>query len=511
MKNIEFEHENSNNYMVISSENNNENISYQQKMVEKNDIDGLLKMSVKVINNQKKYYYNITSRHKMTEVYEIKKLNYTDVKMIISSLCALIHQLKGYMLDIDCVLLESQYMYINMNTQVVEFTYYPEETFDFASSLKVLFEYILEKYDHNSDKIELMKVYNIYQKIVQGQYDINNLTQLCSDEMYNHSESQKEENIYIKNQADESIDNNIEYGCKSDNNFKNKDNKTIENNYSYGDSEKQNTSCNGTVIKGVMPETLDNECEVKSNVEGYVNTFATFLIILSAYVITGYFVKEISIIRLNIYISFAIAVALFSISMYLKKLVKGQRFSGKLVNKTIEQEYVIDNKIKSSNQDNFDNSMLNIKHNNQENTINDELAELAFDKKATNSKEVTKEFANGNTVLLSDYINNNNATNIKNKSRVVKLKGDNSEIEIKEFPFIIGSMKEYCMYVIENRLISRIHMSLLLKNEKLYLQDMNSTNGTFLNEKRLISGQEMMINNGDVIRLANQSYVVEIE
>ena len=71
-------------------------------------------------------------------------------------------------------------------------------------------------------------------------------------------------------------------------------------------------------------------------------------------------------------------------------------------------------------------------------------------------------------------------------------------------------MKEYCMYVIENKLISRIHICLLLKDEKLYIQDMNSTNGTFLNDKRLNSGEESLLNNGDIIRLANESYVVEL-
>ena len=39
---------------------------------------------------------------------------------------------------------------------------------------------------------------------------------------------------------------------------------------------------------------------------------------------------------------------------------------------------------------------------------------------------------------------------------------------------------------------------------------MNSTNGTFLNDKRLNSGEESLLNNGDIIRLANESYVVEL-
>ncbi len=523
MKSVQFEHENNNNYMVISSENKENNISYQQKMVEKNDIEGLLKMSVKMINNQKKYYYNITSKHKLTQVYEAMKLNYTDVKNIISSLSKVIFQMKNYMLDIDCLLLEPQYMYINMNTKIIEFAYYPEETFDFESSLKSLFEYILEKYDHNSEKMQLMSVYSIYQKIVQGQYDINNLTQLCIDEKYNVSESKKQDddNLYenITN-VSEKVNNDI-----LQNNMKNNtDEKISTENYN-----------NGTVIKGVMPETVDNECEVKSSIENYINIIRVFLVIISAYIMISYFIKQIAIIQLNVYVSCIIAIALLSCSSYLAKLVKGQRFAGKLVNKTIQKEYVIDNK--KSEQDNYneknynsvneqldndncnyinnDNLINTICNKNNHNNYNDIILKktdirdnLDLDNNIdSNNNEIKDEFSSGNTVLLSDYIKSNNDTNEKNT--VVKLKGDNNEIEINEFPFMIGSMKQYCMYVMENRLISRIHMCLLLKDKQLYLQDMNSTNGTFLNEKRLNPGQEVLLNDGDTIRLANESYIVE--
>ena len=82
------------------------------------------------------------------------------------------------------------------------------------------------------------------------------------------------------------------------------------------------------------------------------------------------------------------------------------------------------------------------------------------------------------------------------------------EIQINSFPFIIGSMKEYCMYVIENKLISRIHICLLLKDEKLYIQDMNSTNGTFLNGERIIENMDVQINSGDIVHIANEEFRV---
>ena len=118
---------------------------------------------------------------KNKEVVEVASID-NETERIISSLSLVILEIKSYMLDIDCLFLDPQYMYMNMSAKSIEFVYYPEKSFDFDSSLKTLFEYILEKYDHNSDKMQLMNVYSIYQKIVQGQYDINNLMQLFVDE-----------------------------------------------------------------------------------------------------------------------------------------------------------------------------------------------------------------------------------------------------------------------------------------------------------------------------------------
>ena len=85
MKDVIYEHENNNNYMIINSQISISEVSYQQKMLEKNSIDGLLDMTVKNINNNVKYYYNITSKQKMTQLYEVSKIEYSDIKAIIRS------------------------------------------------------------------------------------------------------------------------------------------------------------------------------------------------------------------------------------------------------------------------------------------------------------------------------------------------------------------------------------------------------------------------------------------
>ena len=83
-------------------------------------------------------------------------------------------------------------------------------------------------------------------------------------------------------------------------------------------------------------------------------------------------------------------------------------------------------------------------------------------------------------------------------------------LEIDKFPCIIGSMKERCDKVIPEKLISRIHCCISDCMEGYYIEDMNSTNGTFVNGERLAPNNRHILNQGDEVRLATYVYEVEI-
>lgn len=49
--------------------------------------------------------------------------------------------------------------------------------------------------------------------------------------------------------------------------------------------------------------------------------------------------------------------------------------------------------------------------------------------------------------------------------------------------------------------VSRRHARLLVRGNQIYLEDLNSTNFTYVNQQRLTPGQPQLLNNGDEIRL----------
>ena len=86
------------------------------------------------------------------------------------------------------------------------------------------------------------------------------------------------------------------------------------------------------------------------------------------------------------------------------------------------------------------------------------------------------------------------------------------EIIINKDEFIIGKNKELADGAIPyNRKISRIHCKISTENNHYSIMDLDSLNGTYLNNIRLQTQRPVIIKNGDNIRLANSEFKVVIE
>lgn len=74
------------------------------------------------------------------------------------------------------------------------------------------------------------------------------------------------------------------------------------------------------------------------------------------------------------------------------------------------------------------------------------------------------------------------------------------EYIMEEFPVTVGKMKSSVQAVIEDSSVSRLHARFRKQGSAVYLQDLDSTNGTYVNEKRLLAGEERIIKRGDEIQ-----------
>lgn len=82
---------------------------------------------------------------------------------------------------------------------------------------------------------------------------------------------------------------------------------------------------------------------------------------------------------------------------------------------------------------------------------------------------------------------------------------------IDKILFHIGKLPSENDYHINNNLVSRKHAVITYDCGMFYIEDLNSKNGTYLNDKRIIPNQKIKLTGGDRIAFANQSFVFRIE
>lgn len=84
--------------------------------------------------------------------------------------------------------------------------------------------------------------------------------------------------------------------------------------------------------------------------------------------------------------------------------------------------------------------------------------------------------------------------------------GGGDDIILVGFPLHIGSSATESDCVVENKMISRKHAVITMECGGYYIEDMDSTNGTFVNGSRISPYEPVLIKEGDQVFLANEKY-----
>lgn len=161
---IEYIREVRDSYMQITAENESDN--YQIKMLENNEPDGFLKLTVRRVDGINRMLYRISSCTAMDEFYIKKTFAWEDMNMLIKSFIRVFDSVEKYMIDYDGILLNPEYIYTNGQGNW-QFAYYAGKTTSFSEDIKILFEYIIRRINHKDMKA-VTAAYGIYKRICEG-------------------------------------------------------------------------------------------------------------------------------------------------------------------------------------------------------------------------------------------------------------------------------------------------------------------------------------------------------
>ncbi len=80
-------------------------------------------------------------------------------------------------------------------------------------------------------------------------------------------------------------------------------------------------------------------------------------------------------------------------------------------------------------------------------------------------------------------------------------------VSISKFPFVVGKRKEDVDYVLADYSTSRVHARFVEEKDGIYLEDLNSTNGTFKNGLRMQPYEKRKVEPEDTLRFGKSVYV----
>lgn len=78
--------------------------------------------------------------------------------------------------------------------------------------------------------------------------------------------------------------------------------------------------------------------------------------------------------------------------------------------------------------------------------------------------------------------------------------------EISKIPFTIGKSEKKSDAWLDEPTVSRLHARIYEEGSELYIEDLNSTNGTFVNEERLSAYTKTRLKSGDILRFAAEEF-----
>lgn len=185
-------------YLVFLYDDCKEN--YEMSMLEKNNIEGLVKFEKWCINGKYEYRYDITNKKSLSVFAESRKLVFEDVKRIFEALFTTIDLLKEFLMEPDSIILEPEFIYISDSK--AEFVFNYEERKNFTDSFSVIIKYMLDKLDYSDNKtVEL--AYKMFDAAC-GNADTGRLEEIFKDCIRNASGNHVNENKMLK--KDDCID-----------------------------------------------------------------------------------------------------------------------------------------------------------------------------------------------------------------------------------------------------------------------------------------------------------------
>lgn len=164
-----YERDMAHNYMIPQTQQTLEEDDYRIHMLMENQIRGLLPCTVRKKNGQVEFRYDITSRQSLEQVYSAGNMNETEIRILLQGMFRTLMELKTYLLDASMLVLEPEIIYMDVETREPVFCYLPGYAKEVTESFRELTVYILQRLAASEQQAVLLG-YRIYRETMEENY-----------------------------------------------------------------------------------------------------------------------------------------------------------------------------------------------------------------------------------------------------------------------------------------------------------------------------------------------------
>ncbi|MCI8669274.1 MAG: FHA domain-containing protein [Lachnospiraceae bacterium] len=145
--NVNYGHDTNNNFMIIKLPF--EELSYKLKMIEKNEISGLLKMKYTILDEEIVLKYNISSKIAIRDLYSKEKIKINQLRVLIQGIVDVWKLIPNYLLEADNIILTDDMIFIDLNLDKIFLCYCPGYKKDLYMAFHDLIQGLLLSVDYN--------------------------------------------------------------------------------------------------------------------------------------------------------------------------------------------------------------------------------------------------------------------------------------------------------------------------------------------------------------------------
>lgn len=509
--------------------------TYEIDMLYNNFVEGIIQPEFRSIDGEMLLYNKINGMKSLKDIMAANTLTGKQTLMIMEAVCNAVIEAGEYMLEPDSLMMKSDYIFSCVSVDECRFVYAPGVRKDIKKQIRSLVEELIRHIDHMDGKL-VDFMYNVYEIVVIDNFDIEALS-----EMVHEMQSR-----FTRGSGPARIDTGRYKGYKANNGSYR----------SYGEQEKLKDMLFGSGTLGREAEEIDiGEESTKSGEKSLSNSrekneindernklsivFA-MLIIAVLTVGTGMVIYQLVCyggvrnVRILMLMVAMAAVFLFLHLEFSKKgesqkCVKKEMIAGqestegqhmavtdgntKRATGTIESMKTIEPARMKEPTEMIEKKdmMKTIKEN-----CCDEEIKTSFIASGCSTypdgicygTQVLSSSDNDTTLLVGKTSENDRGSRLTLELRE-SMSGEKIDIDVTDNGTVIGR-EGVADIVLNDRSISRRHAMFSEKNNRIYVKDLGSTNGTFVNEIKLCHDKYWPLSDGDVFRVGGMEYTVQI-